>query len=330
MSTEPDTRDPVGGKTKRGVDRRHWAAKVGIAFRRLKDPRFRALYPFESRLHSIGRWSYHYLDEGEGEPVVMVHGNPTWSFYYRNLVKGLRNQYRCLVPDHMGCGLSEKPKRYDYTLERHIINIEDWLEGVLPPPGWNGGRINMIVHDWGGPIGLGYAARHPERIRRLVVLNSWAFASGTVPQRIRMCRWPVVGEYMVRRMNLFAVKAAELCTVKPLDPLVRKYYLMPYNSWNNRIGINGFVRDIPLEPSTPTRRLLGQIEKNLSTFSGIPVLIQWGMKDWCFTSSFLNQWKRNFTGAEVDEYPDAGHYVVEDALPKMLPRLRGFLESPAP
>ncbi|MDR1611953.1 MAG: alpha/beta fold hydrolase [Planctomycetota bacterium] len=320
----------VNEKLRGTIDRRHWVTKIGIPFRRLKDPQFKAMYPFESRLHSLGQYSYHYFDEGEGEPVVMVHGNPTWSFFYRNLVRGLRASHRCLVPDHMGCGFSQKPAHYPYMLGQHIANLESWLEETLPPASWRGGKINMIVHDWGGPIGIGYIERHPERIKRLVVLNSSVFTAGDMPKNIRMCRWPVIGEYMIRRLNLFASTATERCAVKPLSPLVKKFYLMPYNSWKNRVGIQGFVRDIPLE-NGPTRELLGRIEGGLKSALGhVPLLIQWGMDDWCFTPFFLNLWKNAFPGAEVDEYKNAGHWVLEDMGPGILRRIKEFLQKPAP
>ncbi|MDR0362959.1 MAG: alpha/beta fold hydrolase [Planctomycetota bacterium] len=318
-------------KPRRTIDRRHWAAKIGIAFRRIKDPQFRAMYPFDSRLHSLGEYSYHYLDEGEGEPVVMVHGNPTWSFFYRGLVRGLRETHRCLVPDHIGCGLSQKPKmkKYKYTLEQHISNLESWLEETLPPYNWRGGKINMIVHDWGGPIGIGYIDRHPERIKRFVIMNTSSFTAGDMPKSIKMCRWPVIGEYIVRRMNLFAIKATERCTVKPMPALVKKFYLMPYNSWNNRVGIDGFVKDIPLSDG-PTRDLLTKIEWRLKDIlRGIPTLIQWGMADWCFTPFFLDLWKNAVPDAEIDEY-NAGHYLLEDMGGPILSRIREFLQRPAP
>ncbi len=316
---------------KKAIDRRHWAARIGISFAELRKPSFRSLYPFEDRLQDIDGKAYHYLDEGEGEPVVMVHGNPTWSFFYRNLIVGLRDRYRCLVPDHVGCGLSEKPSGYQYTLEHHIVNLETWLESTLPPASWNGGKINLIVHDWGGPIGIGYAVRNPHRIRRLVVLNTSVFTAGSMPRKITMCRLPVLGPLLVRGLNLFARLATEQTTVKPLSKAVANGYLLPYNSWGNRIGVHAFVKDIPLRPDTPTHKLFRKIEELVEpALSGKPMLIQWGMKDWCFTPFFLDLWRKRFRQAEVDEYPRAGHYLLEDEGEAILARIRAFLERPAP
>ncbi len=321
---------PPPRPARKAFDRRHWAARIGVSFQALRNQKFRALYPFEDRLQDIGGHNYHYLDEGEGEPVVMVHGNPTWSFFYRNLVIGLRDKYRCLVPDHMGCGLSEKPAGYRYTLERHIVNLETWLEATLPPASWNGGKINLIVHDWGGPIGIGYAVRNPQRIRRVVVLNTSVFTAGDMPMRIKMCRWPLLGAFMVRGLNLFASMAATSTTVKPLPQPVRDAYVLPYNSWKNRAGVHAFVKDIPLEPGTPTHKLFSRMEGAVeAALADKPMLIQWGMKDWCFTPFFLDLWRKRFRQAEVDEY-QAGHYLLEDAGDKILARVRTFLERPAP
>ncbi len=119
---------------------------------------------------------YHYIDEGQGPPVVMVHGNPSWSIYYRNLVEALRSTHRCIVPDHIGCGFSDKPddSNYAYTLSQRIEDLESLLESLnLTEP------ITLVVHDWGGAIGMGYATRHPEKIARLVILNTAAFHQHT-------------------------------------------------------------------------------------------------------------------------------------------------------
>ncbi len=311
-------------------DRRRWAERIGLSPNILDGAEFRRLYPFASRLHDAGGHGYHYLDEGAGEPVVMVHGNPTWSFFYRNLVLGLRDKFRCLVPDHMGCGLSEKPQAYGYSLERHIGNLESWLESVLPPADREGGRINLVVHDWGGPIGVGYAVRPPERILRLVILHTSVFTAGTMPLRIRLCRWPVIGSFLIRRLNLFSLGAVRMTTLKPLAREVARGFVMPYNSWANRIGVDAFIRDIPLEAGTPTRAAFARIENSVrEALAGKPMLIQWGMADFCFTPFFLGLWRQSFPGAEVDELP-AGHYLLEDAGDGILARVRAFLERPLP
>src|SRR5262245_9969418 len=128
-------------------------------------PSWRALYPFASHELALDGYRYHYVDEGQGEPLLFVHGNPTWSFYWRNLIERYRGQFRAIAPDHMGCGLSEKPARYEYRLARHINNLKQLIER-LDLKG-----ITLVAHDWGGAIGLGAASQMPERFARLVLMN---------------------------------------------------------------------------------------------------------------------------------------------------------------
>src|SRR4051812_13367564 len=129
-------------------------------------------YPFTPHAFPRHGLRLSYLDEGAGDPVVMLHGNPTWSFYYRNLVLGLRDQYRCVVPDHIGCGLSDKPPEslYDYSLKSRIDDVEALLDSLNLRA-----NLTLVVHDWGGMIGMGFAARHPERVKRIVAINTGAF-----------------------------------------------------------------------------------------------------------------------------------------------------------
>lgn len=281
-----------------------------------------SLYPFTSRWYSIEGYRLHYLDEGEGEVVVMLHGNPTWSFFYRHLILGLRESYRVLVPDHMGCGLSEKPQCYPYTLATHIQNLEQLLATVEDP-------VTLILHDWGGPIGMGWAIRQPERVRRLIILNTAAFRSSQLPWRIAICRWPMVGTILVRGFNAFVRAALGMAVAKHerMTPLIAKGYLFPYDSWANRIAIHRFVQDIPLRPSQSSYRWLHEIEENLPRFHHTPLLLQWGGRDWCFHRGFLEEWLHRFPHAAYDCYDDAGHWVLEDAYEKILPRILSFLRE---
>jgi haloalkane dehalogenase len=263
----------------------------------------------------------HYVDEGAGEPIVLLHGNPTWSFHFRDLVKGLRSRYRIIAPDHIGCGLSDKPQDYPYTLATHIDNLAQLLDSL------NLSDVTLGVHDWGGPIGFGWAVRQPERIRRLVVFNTAAFLEGVMPLRIRMCRWPVVGEIAVRRLNLFARAATRMACVQRnrMTPVVEQGYLLPYGSHAFRVGVHRFVEDIPFSPSVPSYAVLQQIENGLSVLRDRPMIIFWGMQDFVFTPAYLGAWIARFPHAEVHRFPRAGHYVVEDAHEQILPLLRDFL-----
>lgn len=285
---------------------------------------FDNLYPFQPHYFDLDGLRYHYLDEGpaDGQPVVMLHGNPTWSFYYRTLIPYLNHRYRLIVPDHIGCGRSDKPQDYPYTLAQHIQNLERLLTHLSLS------NITLVLHDWGGAIGMGYAVRHPTRVSRFVVFNTAAFYSDIVPRRIKLCRLPVVGEWVVRGLNGFAKAALVFATAQRyrFTPPVIAGYLAPYNNWHNRIALHRFVADIPLEPDHPTRTTIVEIESQLPAFQHYPMLIIWGATDFCFTvNDFFLEWQRRFPQAQTHLIPTAGHYVVEDAHEQIGPLMTAFL-----
>jgi pimeloyl-ACP methyl ester carboxylesterase len=290
------------------------------------------LYPFQSHYQCIAGHRLHYLDEGSGEPVVMVHGNPSWSFYYRNLVRGLRGSQRCIVPDHIGCGLSDKPgdDRYSYMLRQRVADLEALLDRLSVKD-----NITLVVHDWGGMIGMAYAVRHPERIARLVILNTGAFhlpESKGFPWQLRLVRNTPLGAVLVRGLNLFCRGAVRSCvTRKPMSAEVRAGFLQPYDSWANRIAVLRFVQDIPLKPGDPGYALVTEVQDNLRQLAQVPMLICWGLRDFVFDRHFLAEWERRFPLAEVHRFADAGHYVLEDAGEEILSLVRKFLaEHPLP
>ena len=283
------------------------------------------LYPFQGRDLDVGGFRMHYLDEGAGETVVCVHGNPTWSFYYRQLVEALRGSHRVVVPDHIGCGMSEMPgdDRYRYTLERRIDDLEA-LMGRLALDG-----VTLVVHDWGGAIGLGWAVRHPERVRRLVILNTAAFhlpPDKRLPWQLWLVRGTPLGALLVRGLNAFARGATHVaCTRARMSRSVRNAYCAPYDSWANRRAVLRFVQDIPLEPGDPAYDVLSGIEHGLANLADRPALILWGARDFVFDHHFLAVWRRVFPSAEVHEFADCGHYVLEDAADRIIPLVKRFL-----
>ncbi len=265
-------------------------------------------YPFEPKRFETGRGGMSYLDEGQGDTaVVMVHGNPTWSFYYRHLVLALRGRVRCIVPDHLGCGLSDKPQDFNYTLREHILNLRRLLDHL------NLKTIHLIVHDWGGPIGLGAALLRPDQLGRVVILNTAAFADTVVPARIRLCRVPVLGEWLVRGCNGFAWPATWMAVTKPLSAAVKQGYLFPYDNWANRIATHRFVVDIPTGQGGPSDRALAEVEQGLALLRAKPVRILWGGRDFCFNRHYFKRWRQTLPEAEADYLAEAGHYVLEDA-----------------
>ncbi|WP_435019724.1 alpha/beta fold hydrolase [Tundrisphaera sp. TA3] len=269
-----------------------------------------------------------YLDEGSGDPVVMVHGNPTWSFYFRGLVEALSPTHRTIVPDHIGCGRSDKPgdDRYDYTLKSRV----DDLEALLDHLGVDRG-ITLIVHDWGGMIGMAYAARHPGRIARLVILNTAGFplpVRKSFPLPLWICRNTPVGAALVRGGNAFCRIAARVCAKKkPLSAEAREAYMAPYDSWDNRIAVLRFVQDIPLSPDDRAYPIVQGVAEKLPAFKDTPMLIGWGLKDFVFDRHFLDEWVRRFPNAEVHRFEDSGHYILEDRGEELTAAILRFLAA---
>ena len=288
---------------------------------------FNEKYPFTSHFLAIDGLRYHYLDEGDGQPVVMLHGNPSWSFYYRNLVLRLRGSYRCIVPDHMGCGFSDKPQddRYDYTLERRVEDLDRLLDhlGIRQ-------NISLVLHDWGGMIGMTWAARNPERLSRLVILNTAAFhlpQEKRFPLPLRICRDTVLGTLLVRGCNAFSMAASFVCCTKnPMPAELRAAYRMPYDSWRNRIATLRFVQDIPLRQGDRNYELITSVDQHLHLFRRLPMLICWGERDFVFDVHFLNEWLRRFPEAEVHRFPEHGHYILEDAREEVVPLIADFMK----
>ncbi|MCW5213443.1 alpha/beta fold hydrolase [Desulfobulbus sp. TB] len=279
-------------------------------------------YPFTPKTFQLADGhQLSYLDEGDGPTVVMAHGNPSWSYLYRNLVTALKADYRCLVPDHLGCGFSDKPQDYPYRLQNHIDNFTALLDsqGVE--------RCVLVVHDWGGAIGMGWAGQYPERVAGLVVLNTAAFHSNLIPQRIAVCRWPLLGSLLVRGLNGFALPATVMAVNRQMKPEIRAGFLAPYDSWANRVAVHRFVQDIPLQSSHPSWETLSRVEESLGQLEDKPMLICWGGKDFCFHDKFYTEWQQRFPKAKSHYFAEAGHYVLEDALPEVLKLLQSFLAT---
>lgn len=265
----------------------------------------------------------HYIDAGQGQPILCVHGNPTWSYYWRTIIEQFRDSNRVVAVDHLGCGLSDKPQQFDFCLQAHINNLTELVERLDLT------RIVLVVHDWGGPIGIGAAIRFADRVERLVVTNTGLFPPPFVPWRIRICRIPGLGTILNRGCNAFARAAVTMATEQPggLAPEVRRGMLAPYDSWANRIAIDRFVQDIPLSPHHRSWKLLEQIDASLPSLAVKPCLLLWGMRDWCFRPSILRILKQRFPAAQCIEFSDAGHYLMEDASGGVVSAMRDFLSQ---
>ncbi|MCT7943098.1 MULTISPECIES: alpha/beta fold hydrolase [Shewanella] len=287
-----------------------------------------SLLPFESHFLDRNGHQLHYINEGQGEPVVMVHGNPSWCYYFRNLVSALSVNHQCIVPDHIGCGISDKPNDpdYDYTLNNRIDDLEALLDNLGITE-----NITLVCHDWGGMIGTGFAARHPERIKRLVYLNTAAFhlpKSKPFPWALWICRETLLGTLLVRGLNAFSSAASYVGVKrKPMDKAVREAYVAPFNSWKNRISTIRFVQDIPLKPGDRNFDLVTDIGDSLAKFADVPTLICFGLQDFVFDKHFLAEWRVRMPHAEVHEFADCGHYILEDASDDVIGLIQGFIKQ---
>ncbi len=291
------------------------------------DANWRALYPYESHFETIGGFRMHYLDEGpkDGDKPALLcsHGNPTWSFFFRSVINEFCDQYRVVVVDHIGCGLSEKPsfKKYPYSLGRRgqdLIELIDKLDLK---------NIALVAHDWGGAVAMCAATQIPERFSKIILMNTAAYLSDRVPKRIRLCHIPVLKRIMLQGLNVFPHAATRMATAKGLAPDVKAGLLAPYDSWANRIAVCEFVQDIPLSPRHRSYEALKGTGERLKVFKDDQVALIWGVKDWCFPPEvFLDGFLKYYPGAYVKKIEDAGHYLLEDSPKETLASVREFLE----
>ena len=288
--------------------------------------------PYDSSEIRVGTHRLRYLDEGpadaESAPVLLcVHGNPTWSFYWRRLVERFRDRYRVVAPDHLGCGRSDKPPRraFEYSLASHRDNLVRLIDQL------DLRRVTLVAHDWGGAIGLAAMIERVQRLERIVLLNTGAFPPPYVPARIALCRLPVIGTAAIRGLNLFARAAVYMATARRrLAPDVASGLLAPYDNWDHRVAIDAFVRDIPMSSRHPTYHVLADLEAALPSLADHPSLLIWGMRDWCFRPECLRRFQAVWRNSETVEINDAGHYVMEDAPAEVIAAVDPFLARPHP
>jgi pimeloyl-ACP methyl ester carboxylesterase len=267
----------------------------------------------------------HYLDEGQGAAVVLLHGNPTWSFHFRELVRALRGQHRVIVPDHIGMGLSDKPgeDRYTYRLHSRIDDLAALLEHLKLGP------ATLVMHDWGAMIGMGWALRFPKQVAGLVIMNGAAFLVPPdmhVPAALHVVRNRALGSLALRSSDLFIRTAARACcTRRRMSEEVLQGYLAPYTTWSERLALLRFPQDVPLVPSDPSYPLVAAMEAGLASFRGTPALIVWGDRDVVFPSATVDLWRRHWPQAEVHRLADCGHWVLEDAPEEVAQVVAAFL-----
>ncbi|MGA6924759.1 MAG: alpha/beta fold hydrolase [Desulfosarcina sp.] len=286
---------------------------------------YRDLYPFRSRFLKRQGLRYHFVDQGSGETVVMVHGNPTWSFYFRRIIGALSPHYRVVAPDHMGCGLSDKPddNGYDFRLASRVADFSALMDHLDLE------QVTLLVHDWGGMIAMAWAVANPHRVARLVITNTAAFpppGRKRIPLRLWMIRnLSLLATPAVVHGNLFARAAIHMAPRRPLAAEVKKGLLAPYRTARNRLATLRFVQDIPLSPLDPGFDIVDGVDKRLAGLAHLPMLILWGRHDFVFDSDYYLEWCRRFPAAEHHLFDRAGHYLIEDLPEAVILRIKSFL-----
>lgn len=298
-----------------------------------RDWTFSGTWPYEPCWYFTDGIRLHYVDEGPpaGDPVVMLHGNPTWSYLYRRLIGPLAAAgFRAVAHDAIGFGRSDKPrKQSEYSLDRHAAHFSSLMDELQLD------GVTLVVHDWGGPIGLTWAVANPERVARLVLMNTFTGRSpeqARMPVPLRLARAPVTGELLVKGAHAFVRKGLfQLGVARPerLGDPEQAAYLAPHPSWESRTGVLSFPRLISMQGQDATAPQADAVENGLSALATKPTLIFWGMQDPAFGEAVLRGWLDRLPDAELVELADAAHFVPEDAHEQVVPVLLDFLRRPA-
>jgi pimeloyl-ACP methyl ester carboxylesterase len=290
----------------------------------MRTPRsLRAIYPFRPQFFEVEGSSLHYIDEGTSQgcvPLICLHGNPTWSFYYRDVVRHFLPQRRVLAPDYLGCGLSG-PQPRPLCLEDHVRIICEWIQSLKLT------QFDLLLHDWGGAIGMGVTECLPKHVRKIALLNSGITPLGTLPRTIQLARLPWLGQCLTQGANAFLRGALLTCTTKSIPKEIQEGYLYPYRSWLKRQAIYQFVRDIPLSPKDKSYAYLTKLQSFLPSLTTYPIHAFWGMKDFVFHDGHLQAWKNTLPNLQIKRYPQAGHWVLEDAKGEIESDLEVFLRN---
>jgi haloalkane dehalogenase len=263
------------------------------------------LYPYEARAHRVPAGLMRYVDVGQGEPIVMVHGNPTWSFVYRKLINALRDRYRCIAPDHIGFGQSDKPYDWTYLPQDHAANLTSLLNSL------DLSGITLVVQDWGGPIGLSYAVANPERVKRLVILNTWMWSvkADWYYQGFSGFVGGPIGRWLCRNYNFFVGQVVKTAYGEKalLTPEIHRHYFDALPTPESRKGTWVFPRQI-----IGSSAWLDSLWQRRANIAEKPAMLAWGMKDIAFREQELRRWQELFPKAQVTRFATAGHYVQDE------------------
>lgn len=277
-------------------------------------------YPFRSRFLSTPEGSMHYVDEGEGEVLLFLHGNPTWSFMYRDLIRHFSSAgFRCIAPDYLGFGLSDKPAGVEYMPQLHARNVASLIEEL----GLN--DLTIVLHDWGGPIGMSYAVDHPANIRRLVVLNTWFWSLKGKPsaELYTLILGGPIGRFLCRRFNAFPRFIMQLpFKRRKMTPDIHAHYTAPFPSPETRDGQWMFVRAVTGESDW-----LASIWEKHDALRDKPALLLWALDDPVFGPEYLERWTAAFPSHRLTTLPGVGHFVAEEASGDLIEPMASFLRE---
>jgi haloalkane dehalogenase len=274
-------------------------------------------WPYASNWTALTDGRLHYVDEGAGAPLVLVHGTPTWSFEWRHVVAGLRDEARVLAVDHLGFGLSDRPVTAQYRPEDHARRFRQWVEAVLP-----GEAVHLVVHDFGGPIALDWALDHPEHVRQLTVINSWmwSFADDRSMRRKARLASGAFGRFLYRRFNasLRLIMPSAYGDRRNLTPAIHAQYLAPFPDADSRERVLFALAQSLLGSSA----FFDSLWQRRQRLSAVPMHIVWGLRDSAFPQSMLERWQQSFPHARVTRIGDAGHWPHEEAPDAVVAALR--------
>jgi cis-3-alkyl-4-acyloxetan-2-one decarboxylase len=274
------------------------------------DDDFDGTFPFAGQYVDSGGFSLHYVDEGprDAPPLLFLHGNATWSYYWRRPIGQLSARgHRCVAFDHLGSGRSDKPPQLSiYSLQTHVDNALAVIDAL------DLRDVLLVAHDWGGPIGLGAMLERRDRLRGVVLMNTWAWELPSfLPPFLREFRTEGLGEILALGGNLFIESIPGGMAKREVDPVMMDAYRAPFPDYWSRVGLLAFQREIPLTERDRSAPLMGSIHQRLPTLD-VPILLVWGMRDPVFQPVFLDQWLELFPEADSVRLDQAAHFLVED------------------
>lgn len=284
---------------------------------------YRAAWPYAPHVCDLGSARLHYVDEGAGAPVVLVHGTPTWSFEWRHVIAGLRAEARLIAPDHLGFGLSDRPADAGYRPEDHAARFRAFMGAVCPH-----GPLTLVVHDFGGPIALDWALDHPERLAHLVVVNSWMWAFDDDPSMTRKARFAgsAFGRWMYRRLNASQrlIMPSAYGDRRRLTPAIHRQYLEVFPDADSRERVLFALAQSLLG----SRAFFDGLWQRRARFASVDVHLVWGTRDSAFPPAMLARWEQAVPHARITRIDDAGHWPHEEAPEAVIQALRAALAAP--